>query len=181
MNSLFIRIDRALVSICRFALIFLVLSLAGMMAVGVFLRYVMDLSFPAMEELSIMVGLWFYFVSMAYVTRERAHLAGGILDLFDLTPQTRAAVKWIADFVGLGVICFFGFYTYKYLFFVMKINRVSTNLGWPTALWVGAAIVGFTLMAAYKLRDLFIHRNSYTVYDNKSPHSKDAVMEGVSR
>lgn len=161
----------------RFCLVFLTLFLTVMMATAVFLRYVMDQSFPAIEELSILVGLWLYFIAIVVVTRERGHLTGGILELLDLSPRHHALIKGFNDLVGLVVICFFGFYAYKYLFFVMKINRVSTNLSWPTAFWVSAAIAGFTLMAIYKVRDLFIHRNSYTSYDNKSPHSKDAVLE----
>jgi len=77
----------------------------------------------------------------------------------------------------LLVIGCFGFYTIKYLLFVIKINRVSTNLAWPTSIWVAAAVLGFSLMALYKLRDLFIHHNRYTIYDNKSLHAKDAQLE----
>ncbi|MBE9397467.1 TRAP transporter small permease subunit [Pontibacterium sp. N1Y112] len=181
MKMFFERADHYLAVACRFCLVFLTLFLTTMMAAAVFLRYVMDQSFPAIEELSILVGLWLYFIAMVVVTRERGHLTGGILDLLNLSTRTRALIKGFNDLVGLLVICFFGYYAFKYLFFVMKINRVSTNLSWPTALWVYSAIAGFTLMAIYKLRDLFIHKNSYTIYDNKSPHSKDAVLEEVSR
>ncbi len=177
MKNFFDRTDYYLAVLFRFCLVALVLILTGMMAVSVFLRYVLDLALPAIEELSILVGLWLYFISMVVVTRERGHLTGGILDLFNLSPRYQAWIKCFNDVVGLAVICCFGFYAIKYFFFVAKINRVSTNLAWPTTIWVSAAIVGFTLMAAYKLRDLFIHKNSYTVYDNKSPHSDDAVLE----
>jgi TRAP-type C4-dicarboxylate transport system permease small subunit len=181
MRNFFTRADNYLAAFSRFFLVFLVLLLTGMMATSVFLRYVLGLALPAIEELSILVGLWLYFLSMVYVTRERGHLTGGVLDLFNLSRSTRAFVKAFNDLIGLAVICIFGFYAVKYFFFVMKINRVSTNLGWPTAIWVSAAIVGFILMALYKLRDLFIHDNSYTVYDNKSPHSDDAVLEEVTK
>ncbi|RDE19020.1 TRAP transporter small permease [Motiliproteus coralliicola] len=181
MISLFARADRYLAQFSRLCLVGLTLLLAGLMAVAVFLRYVMDQAFPAIEEISILAGLWLYFISMVVVTRERSHLTGGILDLLNLSPRTRVLIKGFNDLVGLLVIGFFGFYAFKYLLFVMKINRVSTNLGWPTAFWVGAAIAGFTLMALYKVRDLFIHKNSYTEFDNKSPHPADATLEEISR
>lgn len=177
MKNFFIRADYYLATFSRFFLVFLVLLLTAMMTVSVFLRYVLDLALPAIEELSILVGLWLYFVSMVVVTRERGHLTGGILDLFNLGKSQRTLIKKFNDLIGLAVICVFGFYALKYIFFVTKINRVSTNLGWPTALWVSAAVIGFALMALYKLRDLFIQKNSYTVYDNKSPHPEDAVLE----
>ena len=162
------RLDNGFARLSRLVLIFLCLFLTGLMATAVFLRYVLDQAFPAIEEISILTGLWLYFISMVLVTRERGHLTGGILELLDLSSKQRTYIKVFNDFIGLAVICIFGFYAGKYLLFIMKINRVSTNLGWPTALWVGAAITGFALMAIYKLRDLFSHSNTYSQYDNKS-------------
>lgn len=177
MKNLFILVDHYLATLYQFILVSLTLLLTTMMAFAVFMRYIVDQAFPAVEELSILSGLWLYFIAMVVVTRERGHLTGGILDLLNLSKRSRMFIKGFNDLAGLAVLGVFCFYAYKYLFFMIKINRVSTNLGWSTSLWVGAAVVGFTLMAAYKVRDLFIHKNSYTIYDNKSPHSKDAVLE----
>ncbi|MBN3560972.1 TRAP transporter small permease [Aliamphritea spongicola] len=177
MLSLLSRLDAGFARLSRLLLIFLCLFLTGLMATAVFLRYGLDQAFPAIEEISILTGLWLYFIAMVLVTRERSHLTGGIMELLNLTPKQRTLIKAFNDLVGLTVICFFGFYATKYLLFIMKINRASTNLGWPTALWVSAAVAGFTLMALYKLRDLFSHSNTYSQYDNKSLHARDAVLK----
>ncbi|WP_261844999.1 TRAP transporter small permease [Aliamphritea ceti] len=171
------RLDAGFARLSRLLLIFLCLFLTGLMATAVFLRYVLDQAFPAIEEISILTGLWLYFISMVLVTRERGHLTGGIIELLNLSPKQRTFIKVFNDFIGLAVICFFGFYAAKYLLFVMKINRASTNLSWPTSLWVSAAVAGFALMTAYKMRDLFSHSNTYSQYDNKSLHSQDAVLK----
>lgn len=154
MKNLFLTLDHYLAKLCRFSMIFLTLLLTGMMATAVFLRYVLDQSLPAIEESSILVGVWLYFVAMVAVTRERSHLTGGIVDLFDLSPRTRRNIKSFNDFIGLCVVCIFAYYAFKYIAFTMKINRVSTNLSWPTALWIASSIFGFSLMAIYKIRDL---------------------------
>jgi len=177
MKNLLTKLDHYLGLSYRFALVFLTLFLTGMMALAVFMRYVLDLSLPAIEEGSILVGLWLYFIAMIAVTRERSHLTGGVLDLFNLSARTRARIKTFNDLVGLCVIGVFVWYAWKYLAFVMKINRSSTNLGWPTALWVSAAVFGFCTMALYKIRDLFVHEDSYTQYDNKSPHPPTATQK----
>lgn len=181
MKALLARVDQYLSAFSKLCLVLLTLTLTLMLAAAVFFRYVLDQAFPAIEELSILVGLWLYFIAMIVVTRERAHLTGGILDLLNLSKKTRAVIKAINDLLGLAVICVFGFYAFKYLLFIMKINRTSTNLGWPTALWFSAAIVGFAIMALYKVRDLFQHENAYTAYDNKSPHPTDAQLKEVSQ
>lgn len=177
MKNLFIKIDHYLGLGYRFALVFLTLLLTGMMAVAVFLRYVLDQSLPAIEEISILIGVWLYFTAMISVTRERGHLTGGILDLFSLSDRTRRQIKTFNDLVGLCVISVFAWYAWKYFAFTLKIHRSSTNLGWPTALWVVSALFGFCFMALYKLRDLFVHEDSYTQYDNKSSHSPDATLK----
>lgn len=176
MLNFLIRLDSGFTRLSRFLLIFLCLFLTALMAFAVFLRYVLDQAFPAVEEVSILTGLWLYFIAMVLVTRERSHLTGGILELLSLSRRQRILIKAFNDVIGLGVLCFFGFYAAKYLLFMMKINRVSTNLDWPSALWVSAAVCGFAVMALYKLRDLFNHRNEYSQYDNKSLHAKDAVL-----
>lgn len=177
MKILLKRIDVMLCALFHYVLVILTLVLTLLMASAVFMRYALDTAFPAVEEISILVGLWLYFISMVVVTRERGHLTGGILELLDLSVKSRLMIKRFNDLIGLCVICCFGFYATKYLLFIIKINRVSTNLGWPTALWVSAAIFGFTAMAIYKLRDLFISRDEYTVYDNKSHHPDKAALK----
>jgi TRAP-type C4-dicarboxylate transport system permease small subunit len=162
-------------------MVFFALLLTIMMAFSVFLRYVLDQSFPAVEEICILIGIWLYFVGMVVVTRERSHLTGGVLDLINLTPRVRALIKAFNDLVGLCVLCLFSFYTFKYLLFVMKINRTSTNLEWPIAVYVSAAIFGFVLMVIYKIRDLFMHENKYSIYDIKSPHSPDSMLKELSK
>ena len=145
MKNFLSKADHIISIFCRYSLIVLTLLLTSMMFITVFLRYVLDQSFPAIEELSILVGLWFYFISMAVVTREKSHLTGGILELFNISPKVLLIIQKSCDLVGLMILCAFSFYACKYLLFMMKINRVSTNLSWPTALWVSAAVAGFTL------------------------------------
>lgn len=180
MKNLFLTFDHWMAKLCRFGMIFLTLLLTGMMATAVFLRYVLDQSLPAIEESSILVGVWLYFIAIVSVTRERSHLTGGIVDLFDLSPRTRRNIKSFNDLIGLCVVTIFAYYAFKYLAFTMKINRVSTNLSWPTALWVFSAVFGFCLMAIYKIRDLFRHDDTYTPYDNKSPHASSATLKETS-
>ncbi|MGB1239632.1 MAG: TRAP transporter small permease [Pseudomonadales bacterium] len=177
MLQLLKQLDSALAALFKHFLVFALLALTALMAFAVFLRYVLDQAIPAIEELSVLLGLWIYFIAFVVVTRERSHLTGGILDLISLSSRQRALIKGFNDLVGLCIVAVFGYYAYKYLFFTLKINRSSTNLAWPTAWWVGAAVTGFSLMGVYKLRDLFNHSYTYNDYDNKSPHASNAIFK----
>jgi len=87
MKSLLNNLDSSLAKLWRFSLVFLTLLLTAIMAFAVFMRYVVDTAFPAVEELSILIGLWLYFISIVVVTRERGHLTGGILELLNLSAR----------------------------------------------------------------------------------------------
>lgn len=141
---------------CRALVILLAVLLTGLITVSVFLRYVLDQSIPAIEESSILIGLWFYFVSVVLVSRERSHLTGGIIDLFAISPRTLRYVQLFNTLVCTVVSAVFLYYSLKYLAFMLKINRTSTNLGWPTAIWVSSVVFGFIAMLLYSLRDLLI-------------------------
>lgn len=181
MINLLTRADRYIGAVFNFFLVSLVLSLTALMATSVFLRYVLNMALPAIEELSILIGLWFYFVAIVVVTRERGHLTGGILDLFDLTKKQRTIIKGFNDLVGLGITLFFGYYAIKQVLFLIKINKSSTILDWPISIWNSAAIFGFVFMAIYKIRDIFIRKNAYNMYDNKSHHPDDAVYQELKK
>ncbi|WP_271271120.1 TRAP transporter small permease [Aliamphritea hakodatensis] len=171
------KLDVRLAQFLRYSVVVLSLLLAALMFTAVILRYVLSASFPEVEELSVLVGLWLYFFAMIIVTRERSHLHGGIADLLNMSDKLRAGIQYMNYLIAFALTSAFAFYTVKYLLFTMKINRTSTSLQWPTAIWVSAAVFGFLLMAMYLSRELFSFRFKVGDYDYKSPHpSKDKPL-----
>lgn len=168
MKDLLVRLDQRLDEVFRFCLVLLALFLSAVMVAAAFLRYFTDQSLPAVEEVSVLVGVWLYFISMIVVTRERGHLTGGVLELFDIGNRGRRAVRLVNDFIGLLVMGVFLFYTVEYLLFVSKIGRKSTNMNLSTTIWVAAAVVGFVFMSVYKVRDLFVCENAVAECDELS-------------
>ncbi|UTW08010.1 TRAP transporter small permease [Pseudomonas benzenivorans] len=168
MKDLLVRFDRRLNAVFRFCLVLLALVLSAVMVAAAFLRYFTDQSLPAVEEVSILLGVWIYFISMIVVTRDRGHLTGGVLELLDIGNGGRRAIRFINDLIGLLVMGVFLFYTIEYLLFVYKIGRKSTNMNLSTTVWVAAAVVGFFFMFAYKIRDLFFCENAVAECDGLS-------------
>ena len=139
----------------RALIIIVILSLALLMVVQIILRYGLEEPFLGIEETSVLLGLWFYFLGAAYVTREEAHIRGGVAGLVIKNPKTLAAIRLIGTLLCIAAIAMFTYYAYKYAAFTLKIGRNSSYLEWPTILWVASMLFGFIMMAFYFVLDAY--------------------------
>ena len=97
------RRERWIASALRAIMFIAMICLGLLMASQVFMRYVLELPFLGMEELAPMLALWIYFSGMAYCSRERDHIEGGLLSLLTQNPRTLMAVRFFGS-----VVCFLG-------------------------------------------------------------------------
>ncbi|MBY4677525.1 TRAP transporter small permease [Marinobacterium arenosum] len=149
----------------RALMIFAGLALAGLMFGQVILRYVLESPFAGMEEMSILLGVWVYFLGMGYATRVREHIHGGVVSLVLKDPFKIRLIRFIGSCICIIAACAFGFFAIKYALFVIDKGRLSLYMQWPKGLWSASMIVGFAMMAGYFLlqavaefRDLMRHR-----------------------
>lgn len=81
MDKYLIRFEQLLNKLFRSLMMLACLLLAGLMFAQVMMRYVLDIPFSGIEEVSILLAVWIYFLGMGYATREREHIHGGIVSL----------------------------------------------------------------------------------------------------
>lgn len=127
------------------------LSLAGLVFTQVVMRYFMESSFSGIEETSILLAVWVYFLGMGYATREREHIHGGIVSLVVKDPRKIACIRFIGTIICMIAACFFGYFAYKYAISEITKGKVSTTLRWPRGIWSASMIVGFAMMIGYFL------------------------------
>ena len=125
------------------------LCLAGLMFTQVVLRYVFASPFVGIEELSLLFGAWFYFLGIAYVTRDGEHIHGGILTLVVRNPNAVRAVRLIVTVLGVGACAIFGYFAIKYALFEIQTGRLSSYMRWPKGLWSASLIFGFVATTIY--------------------------------
>jgi TRAP-type C4-dicarboxylate transport system permease small subunit len=133
----------------RAAIITVALALAFLMVVQIVLRYGLEMPFLGIEETSVLLGLWLYFLGAVYVTREEAHIKGGIASLVIRNPIKLAWLRLVGTLLCLVSTCVFSYYAYKYAAFTFNIGRKSSYLSWPTILWVASMLFGFVMMLLY--------------------------------
>ena len=140
------------------------LCLATLMFVQVVLRYVFASPFVGIEELALLFGAWFYFLGVAYVTRNGEHIHGGILTMVVKNQNAVRGVRLLMTVLGIVACAVFGFYAIRYALFEIQTGRLSSYMRWPKGWWSASLIFGFIGTAAYmvlqavnQLADLLAH------------------------
>ncbi len=146
-----VRFERVLNTIFRSLMMLTCLGLAGLMFAQVVMRYVLESPFTGIEEVSILLAVWVYFLGMGYATREREHIHGGIVSLVVKDPHKVAVIRFFGSVVCMLAACLFGYFAYKYALKEITRGRVSTNMRWPRGIWSASMIVGFAMMVGYFL------------------------------
>ncbi|RPE66607.1 TRAP-type C4-dicarboxylate transport system permease small subunit [Pacificibacter maritimus] len=141
--------EQVFAKIIYWALVFFGLALAALMFTQVLLRYVFLSPFVGIEEIGLLFGVWFYFLGMAYVTRNGEHIHGGILTLVVKNPHTVRKVRFVLTLLSIIAASIFAFYAIRYAIFEIEKGRVSSYMRWPKWWWSSSLIIGFGGMVFY--------------------------------
>ncbi|MCO4759654.1 MAG: TRAP transporter small permease [Oceanospirillaceae bacterium] len=150
-DSYLIRFERLLNWTFRGMMLLAGLGLAILMFSQVIMRYVLESPFTGIEEASILLAVWIYFLGMGYATREREHIHGGIVSLIVKDPYKVGIIRFIGSITCMFAAIIFGYFACKYALKELDRGRLSVNLRWPRGLWSASMIVGFAMMVGYFL------------------------------
>lgn len=152
----FYAVERHLAFLMRVILFTAILSLGLLMAAQVFMRYVISSPFLGIEELAPMLALWIYFTGMAYCTRERDHIEGGVLTLITQNRRTVLSVRLFGTMVCLVSMLIFAWFAWDFAAYNISLNRKSTYLRLPKYIWDFSMVSGFALMILYLVLQAFL-------------------------
>lgn len=127
------------------------LCLSILMFTQVVLRYVFASPFVGIEELSLLFGAWFYFLGIAYVTRNGEHIHGGILTMVIKNQNAVRSVRLAVTLLGIGACMLFGYYAINYALFEIRVGRLSSYMRWPKGWWSSSLIFGFVGTVIYMM------------------------------
>ncbi len=145
------RFERLLNWLFRAMMVMTGMGLAFLMFSQVIMRYVLESPFTGIEEASILLAVWVYFLGMGYATREREHIHGGIVSLVVKDPYKVNVIRFIGSITCMIAAIVFGYFACKYALKEIDRGRVSVNLRWPRGVWSASMIVGFAMMVGYFL------------------------------
>jgi len=177
LNNHLIRFEKCLNIIFRSMMLLSCLSLACLVFAQVIMRYVLESPFSGIEEMSILLAVWVYFLGMGYATREREHIRGGIVSLIVKDEKKVACIRFSGSIICMVAACIFGYFAYQYALKEITYGRVSINMRWPRGIWSTSMIVGFVMMVGYFLIEAIGEYrnilNSAIHQDNDSNHNQN--------
>lgn len=138
----------------RFIMISSAICLSLLMFFQVILRYVFDSPFTGIEEVALLLGVWVYFSGMAYATKTKEHISGGVIHLIVKNPKYIEMIKLFGYVVSLTALVFFSYLAMEYVMKIFDRGRLSTNLAWPRWVWSSSMVFGFVLSSLYLLLDI---------------------------
>jgi len=177
-ESYLIRFERLLNGMFRIMMVLAGMGLALLMFTQVILRYVLESPFTGIEEASILLAVWVYFLGMGYATREREHIHGGIVSLVVKDPYKVGVIRFIGSITCMLAAILFGYFACKYALKEIDKGRVSVNLRWPRGIWSASMIVGFVMMVGYFLLET-INEFSYLRSQSRSSKSRNSKVQEV--
>lgn len=142
--------------IMRVVMFVAMIALGLVMAAQVFMRYVISSPFLGIEEMAPMLALWIYFIGMAYCSRERDHIEGGVMSLVFQDRRILLAFRLLGSVICLVALVVFFKYAWDFTSFNLNLNRKSSYMKLPKYLWDFSMIFGFALMVFYMTLQIFL-------------------------
>lgn len=149
--SLLINIESYFSLLIKSLMLFACIALSLLMFLQVIMRYVLESPFVGIEEMSILLAVWIYFLGMGYATKMQEHIHGGILSLVVTDPVIFKAVRLFGSILCMFAACVFGYFACKYALKEIDRGRSSIVMQWPRGIWSSSMVIGFIMMVLYFL------------------------------
>ncbi len=140
-----------LIRIIENLIIFASIIMVFGMGSEVIMRYVFNSPIYGAEELIRIVAVWFYFLSMAYITKSGEHISGGLYAVIIKNSKAIMIIQALT-FLIMAVVSFFMLWHFsRFALWSYGAGRVFTASGWTYAYAHVSLIVGLLLTIIFCL------------------------------
>jgi len=146
----------ALLGLQRASLVVLSIYLTILVLVQVVIRYFLQIPFVGgqVEELTLYVIFWFYFLGAVYSTYNRTYIKGGVIEALFKKPRVQGYFHVGTAAIPLAISCLFAVWGYQEFLWNLEVNKRTIMLFLPQAFSYLSIFVGFALMSLYFLTGL---------------------------
>lgn len=145
---------RGLLHVERFILVTTSVLAAGLVAVGVFTRYVLGIDFFGQEEIITVVAMWLYWVGGIYGSYEDSHIKADILATFIPNPKIVKYINVVIMVVSIAVTIVFLSWSFDYVAWSLQSGGKTAGLKIPLILSQIPLTIGFAMMLFYSVYHL---------------------------
>ncbi|MGI6065171.1 MAG: TRAP transporter small permease [Bacillota bacterium] len=145
---------KAILSVEQAILITTSLLAAGIVTVGVIMRYILHVNFFGQEEILTVVAMWLYWVGGIYGSYTNTHISADLADSFIKNWKIRKTINIFVLLISIGVVGCFVFWGYSYTAWVIDLGGLSTGLKIPLIFSKVTMFLGFVFMGLYSVYHL---------------------------
>ena len=147
-----------LMDVCIFVAKILLLAMTILICVSVFYRYVLNKGIKWSDEVSMLLMVWFGFISIAYGVKQHLHLSVEVF--FNMFPFI---LQKIFTKLTTAVVCLLGIMMAIYGVLLMQstAHNVMTATRWPSATLYAVVPVSGLLIAYFAFADVIAYRSTY--------------------
>jgi len=119
-----------------------------------FARYILRIGIPGLQEYTLVLAAYGYFIGAAVASRQKAHVTVTVVDLIRMPESVRHYLAIIPPFVSFVLYATFCYYTVIYAYWISQSGLVIPPFLWPLIVWVFPMPFGLFLISLYELRNL---------------------------
>jgi TRAP-type C4-dicarboxylate transport system permease small subunit len=154
--GLFKNLDSILVRIIHPIVMVIGLSVAVMLAAGIFSRAVLNTPVFGIEEIMLWSIMWFYMLGAALASRERSHLSADFVKVFSDNPKVWRVAAIVSTAISLGIAVMIVVWSWDFFAFGFERNQKTPVFGIPWWVSQSSLLVASVLFVAYLIRDLIL-------------------------
>ncbi len=163
------RINKVLIGIQEYIMIFSSVLIAGMIFIGAVMRYILKTDFYGMEELLMIFAFWLYFIGSSVASYEDSHINAELLSAFIHNERIKGLLKIFKYFLSLLISLLTTKWCVEFIMWNLDKNPKTPVYGIPLLVPQSAILISFILMSIYILGHLV---NSITEF-KKLPSSEN--------
>ena len=112
------------------------------------MRYVFKFAIMGLEEFTLIVALYTYFIGSAYATSEQAQIRVTIIDSIPIRHSVRKLIDLFLSLLACVICAVWAYYAFVYCRWTLASNICLQPLNW------NKSVVGFTLLLGVGLMSI---------------------------
>jgi len=146
-----------------------IILIAAGVALEAVLRLVFDTSILGLEQVTILVGVYTYYISSALASNKRSQIRVTLLDSVSLPLRFRHLLGILGNLIS-SLVCFaFVYYVFRLGVLSIREHITFPPLGVPYAIIVFSLLLGLLLMGIHHLTQAITSREGQ-YWDSKGGH-----------
>lgn len=145
------RVNKFLMGIQEYIMIFSSVTIVGMIFTGAVMRYILKMDFYGMEELLMIFAFWLYFIGSSVASYEDSHINAELLSAFIHNKKIKGVLKIFKYFMSLLISLLTTKWCVDYIMWNLDKNPKTPVYGISLLVPQSAILISFILMTIYIL------------------------------